>query len=158
MPVHIIPAMAETVPILPPLLAATVMVIITVLVHFAGLTVLMMILKRYALRLHRRHNVIGQALVIIGVVLSLFFIHGIEIWTYAGVYVVLNALPTFEAALYFSTTSFSTLGYGDVTIDNHWRLLAAIEGINGFILIGWSTAFFVSLMQQMRVLEADLDR
>jgi len=26
-----------------------------------------------------------------------------------------------------------------------WQLVAAIEGINGIILLGWSTAFFVSI-------------
>ena len=31
-----------------------------------------------------------------------------------------------------------------------WRLVSAIEGINGIILIGWSTAFFVTLIARMR--------
>lgn len=148
----------DLIPLFPPLLVATSMVILTVLIYFFGLTVLLYILRRLGNRLHRRRDVTGQGLTIIFIVLSLFFIHGVQIWVYAGVYVLLGLFQQFEAALYFSTTTFSTLGFGDVTIDSHWRLVSAIEGINGFILIGWSTAFFVSLTNQIKLLEADLEQ
>jgi hypothetical protein len=150
---------AQTIiPLFPPLIVATAMVVLTVTIHFIGLAVLMHLLRLFGQRLHKRHDVVGQGLTIIFVVLSLFFIHGIEIWAYAGTYLGLNVFDSFEAALYFSTTTFSTLGLGDVTIDSHWRLVSAIEGINGFLLIGWSTAFFVSVIGQIRLLEADLER
>ena len=35
------------------------------------------------------------------------------------------------------------VGYSDAAMAEQWRLVSAIEGINGIILIGWSTAFFV---------------
>ena len=38
---------------------------------------------------------------------------------------------------------FSTIGYGELAFDPSWRLLTALEGINGFIMIGWSTAYLV---------------
>lgn len=60
-----------------------------------------------------------------------------------------SALPDFESALYFSATSFTTLGYGDVVLDPKWRLFGAIERANGLLLFGWSTAF------RMRALEHD---
>ena len=50
----------------------------------------------------------------------------------------------FEAALYFSTVSFSTLGYGDVIPAEEWRIFAALEGVDGFLLIGWSTAYLIA--------------
>jgi hypothetical protein len=40
---------------------------------------------------------------------------------------------------------FSTVGYGQIVIAPEWRLLTALEGINGFILIGWSTAYLVGV-------------
>ena len=67
----------------------------------------------------------------------------------------LAALGDFEAALYFSTASFTTLGYGDVVLDHRWRLLGAIEGANGLLLFGWSTAFLISVTGRMRALEHD---
>ena len=64
-------------------------------------------------------------------------------------------MPDFEAALYFSTTSFTTIGYGDVVLDKQWRLVSAIEGANGLLLFGWSTAFLFSVISRMRALEHD---
>ena len=56
----------------------------------------------------------------------------------------LGALPNIETALYFSTATFSTIGYGDVVLSSDWRLLGSLEGISGLLLIGWSTAYLVA--------------
>jgi hypothetical protein len=60
------------------------------------------------------------------------------------VFLATNAITPFQDALYFSTVSFSTVGYGDIIVGAQWRLLASLEAINGFLLIGWSTAYLVS--------------
>ena len=49
----------------------------------------------------------------------------------------------FETAFYFSTSSFATIGFGDVAPAPQWRLLAAMEGVTGFLIIGWSSAYLV---------------
>ncbi len=46
--------------------------------------------------------------------------------------------------MYFSTITYSTTGYDDDLLAEQWRLVAAIEGMNGVLLMGWSTAFFVT--------------
>ena len=71
------------------------------------------------------------------------------------VYLSLGALPDFESALYFSTTSFTTIGYGDVVLEKSWRLFGAVEGANGLLLFGWSTAFLIAVTARMRILEHD---
>ena len=58
----------------------------------------------------------------------------------------LRALPTFRDALYFSTISYSTIGYNDASIADEWRMIAALEGMLGVILLGWSTAFLVRVI------------
>ena len=45
--------------------------------------------------------------------------------------------------------SYSSIGYGDTSIDPEWKLLGAIEGINGAILLGWTVAFFVTVMGRL---------
>ncbi|GAL68454.1 Kef-type K+ transport systems predicted NAD-binding component [Jejuia pallidilutea] len=56
---------------------------------------------------------------------------------------------SFSEAWYFSLVTFTSLGYGDVTLTGHWRLLSGVEAINGIMLIGWSTAMMYSLIQQI---------
>jgi hypothetical protein len=89
------------------------------------------------------------------VVFGLFGLHGAEIWSYALLYKAVGATSDFEQALYFSTTTYVTIGYGDLTLTKAWRILGAIEGANGIILLGWSTAFFVSVVGRLRWLEHD---
>ena len=43
----------------------------------------------------------------------------------------------------------AAIGFGDKAIHPDWKMIAAIEGINGVILIGWSTAFFVTMMGKL---------
>jgi hypothetical protein len=42
--------------------------------------------------------------------------------------------PTHEQAFYFSTVTYTTLGYGDVVMEGGWRLLATFEAANGIIM------------------------
>ena len=44
---------------------------------------------------------------------------------WAANYVYLGALETFVGAMYFSMVTYTTLGYGDITLDTQWRLLSA---------------------------------
>ena len=68
---------------------------------------------------------------------------------------MLGELQNFATALYFSTTTFTAVGYGDVLISPRWRLVAAIEAANGVILLAWSTTFLLSVTSRLRVLEHD---
>lgn len=86
---------------------------------------------------------------------GLFAIHTIEIWSFATLYLALQAAPDFEQALYFSTVTYASIGYGDVLMAKPWRILGAIEGATGVIMLGWSTAFLVSLLAQSRLLRHD---
>ena len=63
---------------------------------------------------------------------------------YALAYAKLGVARDFTDALFLSTAMFSTIGYGEVSINPAWRMLTALEGINGFLMIGWSTAYLVA--------------
>lgn len=147
----------QTYPLALNLLVATGMVVFTVAVHLAGLTGLVAVTRRATPDLRDSDNILGQAGLIMGIVLGLFLLHSIQIWAYAVVYELIGAFESFEASLYFSTVSVTTVGFGDLVIDSHWRLVSAIEAANGFILIGWSTAFLVSVTRQLRLLEAEIE-
>jgi len=128
---------------------ATVMVLVTAGAHLFGLAALV----RY-LRVHQRYFArlrIAPITLLLGVSVGLVAIHTVEIWIYAGLYLLLRAAPDFESALYFSTVTYATIGYGDVLLHKSWRILGAIEGAIGVIMLGWSTAFLVSVLSQLRL-------
>lgn len=137
------------------LFIATAMVALTVVSHLLGLSVLIAATHRHSSRLQGDRAFALQMLVLVGVSFGLFILHGVEIWAYAALYYIVGAIHSFEDALYFSTATYATIGYGELTLSRSWRILGAIEGANGVILLGWSTAFFISIVGRIRALEHD---
>jgi len=137
------------------LLVATVMMTVTVAIHFFGIVFLLRLLSAHNHRVAHLSEVLRQISLLIFAVLGIVALHTMEIWSYALVYLTLGAIREFEPALYFSTVSFTTIGYGDIVLGPDWRILSAIEGANGLILFGWSTAFLISMMSRLRTLEHD---
>jgi hypothetical protein len=68
---------------------------------------------------------------------------------WAGFYVWIEALPGFDDALYFSLVTFTTLGYGDVTLNEQWRMLGAFQAANGILMFGWTTAPLVAVSHRV---------
>lgn len=134
------------------LLIATVMVLATVALHGVGLLVIARVLHERDLRRagYRISPFSLEGAVIASVLaLALLTLHGVEIWLYAFLFVTLDAIATLPEAVYFSTISYATIGYSDAPILERWRLLGAIEGVNGTLLMGWSVAFFVTVMARV---------
>lgn len=96
--------------------------------------------KKYGLRL------------LISTAVFLIFIHLVQAALWALVYMLLPGVTefeTFEKSMYFSLVTFTTLGYGEITIASANRILAGLEAINGITLIGWSTAFMFAVFQEL---------
>lgn len=128
---------------------STLMVLLCVAIHGLGLFNLNRTMRSEAALERLRHikplSPRG-ALFTLTIVLAMFMLHGLEIWAFAIAYWLLGAVEGVEGALYFSTISYSTVGYNDTHILSEWRLLGAFESILGVFLLGWSTAFFFRML------------
>ena len=138
-------------------IAGSILVVATFTIHFLGLVFLSAMLRRGGHHPANLTTVIGQGVSILFIVLMLFILHSVEVGLYAIAYLAVGALDHIEEALYFSTTTFTTVGFGDLIMDPRWRMFAASESMNGFLLIGWSTAFLVSVTARVRAFEASVD-
>lgn len=133
------------------LVLSTVMVVITVTMHGAGIAGLARALQFDPASAEAHHHFMPrQAVLILIIVLALFTLHGIEIWLYAALHLFPNAVVDLETAVYFSTITYAGIGFDDAEMARRWRLVSAIEGVNGIILLGWSTAFFVTVVARLR--------
>jgi hypothetical protein len=132
------------------LLIAFSMVVFTKAVHGLGLTGLLGLVTEHGRwPSSRRAFLVGAAMTLM-VVNGVFFLHMFEILAYAVLYRGLGAIRNFHDAFVFSAGAYSTVG--SEVQSRGWRLLAKIEAINGMLLIGWSTAFFVSVIANLRAL------
>jgi voltage-gated potassium channel Kch len=73
----------------------------------------------------------------------------LDVTLWATFYYMSGALPSFEEALYFSTVTFTTVGYGDIVLGREWRQLATFEAVNGWIIFGWATALIMAVIQRL---------
>jgi Ion channel len=122
----------------------TIVISATVLIHTLGLSFLAYWMTRTVgwFRLHK--HFFGKTVAMMTTVLGLFALHAVEIWLWAAMFAMIGAIGDFADALYFSTVTFSTVGYGDIIASPEWRIFAALEAMDGFILIGWSIAYLIA--------------
>jgi hypothetical protein len=135
---------------------SAVLVMANILVHYEALR----LMSAYVPKLP-----IAVRFKVLIVVLGCFVAHTIEVWLYAGAFELiykagLGSLKGqvevhFADFLYFSATSYSTMGIGDVYPSGALRLISGIEGINGLFLIAWSTSFTYFVMDRLWPLHPD---
>jgi hypothetical protein len=132
-------------------LIGAALVAITVVIHAWGTTIwLRYIGVKYALG-DEPWTTKRSLIVLTLTVIVLIVLHTIEIGIWAIAYLSLvsvEELETLESALYFSFVTFTTLGYGDITLAAPWRVLSGIEALNGIMLVGWTTAFLFAVVQR----------
>lgn len=116
----------------------------TVLFQTVGILMLTRLMTRIVAGFRLHSHSLGKTIAMVATVLGLFLIHAVEIWLWAAAYLLIGAIESLVDAVYFSTVTFSTVGFGDITLPEAWRLFSSLEGVSGFILIGWSTAYLVA--------------
>jgi hypothetical protein len=134
------------------ILTGVALVVATVLVHALGTHALIRLLVRRhsdANGLIKSHKAL-PAVIWTAIVLMVLHVIEIQLWALTYMFVLPgDTLNTYEKALYFSFVTFTTLGYGDVTLSTHdWRLLSGIEAMDGILLAGWSTALLFVVVQR----------
>ena len=132
------------------ILLTVALICATVLIHYECLRFTSALIPRLRLRPQSRMIVVlGSAL--IG--------HTVEIGLYAwGYFIMADTLGLGSIGgefsggpldyFYFSVTTFTTLGIGDVYAQGYLRLLAGMESLNGLVLIGWSASFTYLSMEK----------
>jgi voltage-gated potassium channel len=125
---------------------AGLLTILCLLVHGFGIVVIARVLRLEEQRLRDQDVGLGAFLILSALALCVFLLHALEIAIFAAFYLAADIVPHAEQALFFSASAYSTLGTVELELPNTWRLLGAIEGVAGFLLLGWSTAFFVTDM------------
>jgi len=131
------------------LLAATGLVVVMALTHGLGVVGISRLLRLDDKKLRAHRFDTGALGLLTAMALALFALHGLEIWIFALFYLAVGALGTLEDALFYSASMYSTLGVSEGLIPRQWRIVGALEGLVGFLLIGWSAAVFVADMNKL---------
>ena len=92
-------------------------------------------------------TLIGTLGLISGVMMLLVIGNFVQIIIWGGLFMYLGEFTDFETAAYHSAVNFATLGYGDIVMSEHRRVLGPMQSINGVLMVGVSTAVMMSALQ-----------
>ncbi len=129
------------------LLASTLLVMLVIGAHYEVLSLLSRLLPRLAGAARRK--------VALGIFVAILA-HVVEAMVFAVGYALLIALGAGEISgaegseldlVYFSMSTYTTLGFGDIVTHGALRVLAGVEAITGLVLIGWTASFTYVQMQ-----------
>lgn len=127
-----------------------VLTLVAVVIHYEFLFRLSLLLRHVKIR-HRPRVLLGVGGALIA--------HAVEVGLFACVYYLMHHTPGwgsltghFDGSLmdcvYFSFTTFTTLGFGDIQPEGDLRFLAGIEALTGLVLITWTASFLFVEMQK----------
>jgi hypothetical protein len=86
--------------------------------------------------------------VMVATVSVLMAAHACEVLVWSLAYRIVDAAPADTDLVYFAFVNYTTLGYGDVTPVQRWRLLGPLTAMNGVLLFGWSTAVIFEVLRR----------
>lgn len=129
------------------MLVAFLLMAACVVLHALGLTQAMRWIGRSLVG--RGHTYREQLRLLIAVAAWTVLVHLVEIAVWAAYFTSQGAMPDMDTALYFSAVTYTTTGYGDLTLPERWRLVGGIEALTGILMCGWSTAFFFAIVSRI---------
>jgi hypothetical protein len=135
--------------VLLPIMAGSLAVLCTILVHAVALGA--------SVHLFRRERNRGRAgsgfwpdLGIVVLTISFAFVaHLFEIALWAALFVMCGEFKSLAIAYYHSAVNYTTLGYGDLIMTSSWKLLGPLEAADGALMFGVSTAMIFSIAQRL---------
>src|ERR1700751_750326 len=88
------------------------------------------------------------AALVVRLTMAVVVLHGLEILLWAGFH-RWRCLPSWDSAIYFSASSYSTLGCSDVSLPSRWRTLAPLESVIGVLMCGISVSLLFAIVTRL---------
>jgi hypothetical protein len=96
-----------------------------------------------------RHFVPAFAAVVGVAVIFVTGLHIIEAAVWAAAYRIIGAIADNKSAMLYSLGALTTYGHDDIHLESQWRMMGALEALNGMLLFGLTTAFLFAMIQRV---------
>lgn len=126
------------------------LIVLNVVLHVLGLGLINeKVVRTLSGMMHRRHFTLMFAVAMSVTVLLVTLLHSIEAVVWAAAYRLLGALPDNKTAMLYSLSALTSYGHANVFLADHWKMMGALESLNGMLLFGLTTAFLFAMIQQV---------
>jgi MFS superfamily sulfate permease-like transporter len=127
------------------------LIVVNVVIHVLGLGLIdQRVAHATTGSIMRRHPTFGFALIMGATTLLATLMHGMEVGIWAGAYRLLDAMRDNKSAMLYSLNAMTSYGHENLALEAHWKLMGAIEALNGWLLFGLTTAFLFGMMERVR--------
>jgi hypothetical protein len=130
-----------------PLGVATALTVCTIVIHAIALAASVRFVRREGERGRTGKRFWTDVVIVAGVTVLALAAHLLDIAVWALVFASSGEFPRFASAFYHSAGSYTTLGYGDVTMSAGWRLLEPLEAADAMLMFGISTGMIFAIIQ-----------
>jgi ion channel len=96
----------------------------------------------------RNLGVFRFAALLVRLAMAVVVLHGMEVLLWATCF-NWRCLPSWGSAIYFSASSYSTLGCNDVSLPTDWRTLGPLESVIGVLMCGISASFLFAIVTRL---------
>jgi voltage-gated potassium channel len=127
---------------------AGVLLALTLCLQCAGMTTLIEWLKRVLNRATQKRGPSYSAVLVVKSMIAIVILHGLVILLWATFYRA-RCFRSWDLSFYFSASSYSTVGYGDLVLPSNWRLLGPLESITGVLMCGISVSVLFALVTRL---------
>jgi hypothetical protein len=124
------------------------LIALTLWLHSAGIAALIAWVRRTLENDMRKMDTLRSAALLVRFAMAVVVLHELEIVLWA-VFYRWRCLPSWGSAIYFSASSYSTLGCNDVTLPSDWRTLAPVESIIGVLMCGMSVSLLFAILTRL---------
>ena len=130
---------------LPYFLDGVLLILVTMVIHAFATTALVRWAADLESRGHLERPAVRMLLVptmVVGLVLT--SLAESSLWAY--LYYLEGSIESYTDSLYFSIVTFTTLGYGDITLLGDGRIISGLEAATGIVAFGWTSAVLYGLI------------
>ena len=120
------------------------LITLTLWLQSAGMAALIAWMRR-ALGDMQQIGAVRSAALIVRLAAAVVALQGMEILLWACFY-RWRCLPSWDSAIYFSVSSYSTLGCNDISLPSNWRALAPLESMIGVLMCGLSVSLLFAFV------------
>lgn len=124
------------------------MVMVTLWLQSVGLAALILWIRRAVAGDLHRLGPLRSAALVVRLTGAVIVLHGALILFWASCYRRL-CFSSWESAVYFSASSYATVGYGDVVPPANWRMLGPLESIIGVLMCGISVSVLFATVTRL---------
>ena len=130
------------------IVAELLLITLTLWLQSAGIAALVTWVRRALGGDTRKMGAFRFAALVVRLAMAVVVLHGLEILLWATFY-RWRCLPSWDSAIYFSASSYSTLGCNDVSLPSTWRTLAPLESVIAVLMCGISASLLFAIVTRL---------